>query len=204
MHEENSEPEEAAPNGTGQALVQFIRRLGAQGKLKANTSGAYASAVEKILEIDDGWQERDVRGLDIDEQCERFVNLRHTAYTPSSLTTYKTRFAKSLEMYRDYLEDPAGWRAPKSRKTSRAKSTSDLSINGERDASASAGKPVVTPRVPAGLVQYPFPLRPNLLAYLSLPADMTSEESARVVQFVNALGQDAPRQLPELSTTGAP
>lgn len=182
---------------TGQGLVEFLQRLGRQGKLKANTSGAYASASEKVLEIDEGWQTLDLRSLDAEEQLDRFVNLRHASYTPASLTTYKTRFTRSLEMYLAYLEDPSGWRPPRSEKPARAKREKGESLpevvtsETEEEKSTHRGQ-----QPPKDLDRFAFNLRPGLLAYVEVPADMTKAEAKRLQAFVEALAVDPQLALP--------
>lgn len=37
------------------------------------------------------------------------------------------------------------------------------------------------------LVKYPFPLRPEFVAWVALPHDMTPDEHARIVRWVQSL-----------------
>lgn len=43
------------------------------------------------------------------------------------------------------------------------------------------------------MIEYPFPLRDDLLARLLLPRDLTTDEAKRLVAFVNALAIDEPK-----------
>ncbi len=45
------------------------------------------------------------------------------------------------------------------------------------------------PALPAGMIKYPFPLRPDVIATLSLPVDLTDDEAERLSYFINALGR---------------
>jgi hypothetical protein len=40
------------------------------------------------------------------------------------------------------------------------------------------------------MVTYPYPVRPGLLAQVSLPADLTAKEADRVAKFVASLAFD--------------
>jgi hypothetical protein len=42
-------------------------------------------------------------------------------------------------------------------------------------------------------VSYPFPLRPGMLAQISLPADLTKAEAKRLAAFVESLAMDEPQ-----------
>ncbi len=46
------------------------------------------------------------------------------------------------------------------------------------------------PSVPTDLVQYPFPLRAGVMAYLSLPRDLQRGEAQRIAAFVASLAID--------------
>lgn len=44
---------------------------------------------------------------------------------------------------------------------------------------------------PKDLVSYPFPIRPGLLAQISLPADLTKAEAKHLAAFVESLAMDS-------------
>ena len=52
------------------------------------------------------------------------------------------------------------------------------------------------PPLPAGMIKYPFPLRPDVIATLFLPVDLTDDEAERLSYFVNALGRPTKKDLP--------
>lgn len=40
------------------------------------------------------------------------------------------------------------------------------------------------------MVEYPFPIRPNFIASLHLPLDLTRDEAMRLIRFVDSLPVD--------------
>jgi hypothetical protein len=45
--------------------------------------------------------------------------------------------------------------------------------------------------VPRGMIEAPFPVRPGLIARVTIPEDLTSDEAARLARFIMTFAVDA-------------
>lgn len=173
--------ERKSKDGTGRGLVDFFSWAAKKGLLNKNTAGARRAAAQQVLAVEDDWENVDVRTLEVEDLLRRFANLRKQDFTPKSLETYQSRFRKALQMYLDYLDNPATWRP----------STRERPSAGQRQRSSIDGKPTA----PAGpqtqgspaMVEYPFPVREGVFAYLTLPMDLRAEEARRLGSFLESL-----------------
>jgi hypothetical protein len=176
-------------NTSGRALVDHWKYASAKGLMNSNTANALRVACTKVLEVVDGWQSLDVRALNVEDVYRRFVNKRSKDFTPESLETYRRRFTLAVKEFLQYTEDPTSWKSPSNKRSVR-KSKVAADENGS-DATVSP-----TMRAPAlpisvgGLVEYPFPLREGLFAYLKLPADLKKAEVKRLVAYLDTLAVD--------------
>lgn len=172
---------------TGTSLITFWERAAEKGWVKKNTAAGYRAACQKILEVEKDWEGIDVSAIDVEEMFHRFQNLRGADYSPKSLETYRSRFRTAVETYLEWAENPSAWKPLSSSRRDRgdkALSTSqkDVDQGTEVDPSGAIG------RSPAGgMIDYPFPLRDDLLARLVLPRDLTAAEAKRLMAFVSAL-----------------
>lgn len=185
-------------DGTAQGLVDFFDYLAERGLMNKATATARKTAATKVLGIDEGWEDTDLRALDLDEQFERFTRLEKQNYKPNSLAVYGSRFRSAVEEYLSYLEDPSSFKAPSAKPASNGKKTS-------AKAAKPAGSPETSESVPADepahqiaagtppphqqkLLTYPFPLRgTGTMAYLQLPPDLSADEAARLGRFLESL-----------------
>lgn len=194
----------AAPDGTGLGLIEFFDYLADKGLMNKATAAGRRSAAQKVLEIDDGWQSCDLRDLDLDEQFNRFSNLRKQDYKPQSLSVYGSRFKSAVGEYLRYLDDPSGFRASgavESRSKSRKPPGQEGEPVGERSG-ASGGAVAYTevavvrgerdePKERERLITYPFPIRAGMVAYLQIPVDLRQDEAERLAQFIQTLAMPA-------------
>jgi hypothetical protein len=188
-------------SGTADGLTAFLEWASRTGELSPNTAASYKTAVTQVLEIDgEAWGSTRIQELDVERQLDRFARLRASRYNATSLRTYGNRFKAAVANYSRYLEDPTAFRVntPRSPKGKGAeKSTrSTTTTRTNRDPGVKT-----TPESNLGsgsdLVQYPFPLRSGVMAYLSLPRDLRRGEAQRIAAFVASLAIDP---VPELGT----
>jgi hypothetical protein len=176
---------------TGKSLVAHWGWASGKGLMKANTASALRAACSQVMSVLDDWQTVDVRTLDVDDTFKRFQNKRAKDFAPESLEQYKRRFARAVELFLAYADNPSAWKL-----TSREPSKRDKKSNGEghHGAEVAGGEHVVERRPSAapasGLVEYPFPLRAGRLAYIRLPADLTTAEVKRLTTFLESLAFD--------------
>ena len=184
----NDQPPSAPQRGTGLAFVQHWDWVAEKGLMPPATARAYRAAVSQILKIDHGWEDLEVQGLDVDALISRFRNL--SSLSPTSLSTYESRFRSALPSYASYLENPASYEPRGRRNTSRGDRTRPKG-NGmeetETGPEEAAGPSPDPPAAAARLVVYPFPVRQDLFAELKLPADLSLEEARRLARFLEAV-----------------
>ncbi|HEY1830296.1 MAG TPA: hypothetical protein VGG38_08635 [Acidimicrobiales bacterium] len=190
-------------SGTAEGLIAFLEWASRKGELSPNTAASYKTAVTQVLEIDgEAWANTKILELDIERQLDRFARLRASRYNATSLRTYGNRFKAATSHYVKYLEDPASFRAaqpkvtrPKSSDRPQAEAGSTASTR--KQAPQSRVAPMETVGGSSDLVQYPFPLRSGIMAYLSLPRDLRRTEAQRIGAFVASLAIDP---MPELGS----
>ena len=178
---------------SGQALLDFWKRVGDTGQVNANTATSYRGACALVLGVLDGWQTTDIKSLDPEELFRRFVNKNSTKFKPGSLQSYSRRWPTAFRSFLEYAKDPLTWKPPVSTAppaTKKEKPPADdvnmaTVVLAQHDTSV-RGTSWSPPSV-AGMVEYPFPLRQGRLAYLKLPVDLTAAEVKRLTAFMNTL-----------------
>jgi len=184
-------------SGTADGLIAFLDWAVRTGELSANTAAGYKTAVTRVLEIDgEAWADTSIRELDVVRQMDRFARLRASRYNPTSLRTYGNRLSAAVTQYLKYLDDPTAFRAAH-RSTLRAKNSDkgrtahSITRDGSGPASGVGIASTGVVRAASGdLVQYPFPLRAGVMAYFSLPRDLSRTEAQRIAAFVASLAID--------------
>lgn len=173
---------------TGAGLVRFLDFAIEKGYLKTSTGQSMKTASREVLSAAEGesWEKLDLAEIDVDDVARRFETLRAMKFSPSSLRTYRSRFQKSLEMFREFTVDPAGWRPAATQRTRVKRSAegpaSEVTRNPESVAAqAAAASPSV------GVITYPFPLRDGVLVSLQLPPDLSKREAGRLAAFIDSL-----------------
>jgi len=190
------------PNlGSAGGLISFLSWLKEKGLMPGRTADAWRSAAQAVLSVDGpGWEDLDLKDLDLQAQFQRFSNMRGTKYTPASLRTYGQRFRDAVEMYFQYLANPTGFRPRVSAVAVRAPGTGQ-----RRSQSRSADGPTAdptastTPSQPSGsgagapkLLTYPFPLAGGQLAYLQLPVHVSLADVERLCAFIRSIVIERP------------
>lgn len=166
---------------TGAAFVKFLEFAGEKGLINKNTAAGYRAACQKVLEVDDDWENLDIAGLDVETLTQRFVHLKSDKYSPGSLETYKSRFRKAREIYLEWARDPSSWKQPRPR-------TSARRPRSKQDASSQPGGNRETSEAEEhGLITYPVPVREHTDAQLVVPRNLTRQEAKRLLTIVNAL-----------------
>lgn len=187
--------------GTGAGLIAFLTWTIEKSELPAATASAMRTASAKVLSVDEGWEDLDLRNVDTEDLLRRFTNRSRSEYTEKSLAVYRQRFLKSVGMYLAFLSE-GDWR-PRNGRTPVTARNGTPRNGGARHSEAKAEpapSPAPTPAVAhtpltahaEGLIEYPFPVRPGLRARLNLPEDLTPAEAERVAAFIKTLAFDAP------------
>jgi hypothetical protein len=187
-------------DGKAKNIIEYLDNLEEKGKVSHGAVKPLRIATTKIMEAVDGpghWQEVEVRSIDIDDYMARFANLTIGTYSTGSLATYKSRFARALGWYLQFLDKP-GWtpnigarvRSPK-RADREKKVEAGESVDIDR-AMVQVLRPVpaVTASTP-DLIRYPFPLASGQMAELYLPATLSRPDAKRLANFLESLVIDS-------------
>jgi hypothetical protein len=207
----NGTTEAPVDNNTGAGLIKFLDTSIEKGWFNVSSAKALRTASTKIMAVENGWESMDLRTLDINHLFERFRNLRHNEYSDDSMRVYKTRFSQAVKMHLGRLDNDPSWKTygPGGGKTSAAPKNGTPANTGARTKKKSASTapfaseepkeenlvepPIIHQRQESGsLMRFPFPLRDNVDAFLSLPRDLTKDEAARLSAFINSLAREAP------------
>lgn len=180
---------------TGSTLVGHWDWAANRGLMKKSTARSTKASVKRVISIDPNWERLRVADMDVEDILARFRSA--TDINPASLRVYESRFRNGLASYMSYLQSPSTYRPLQRSSKPRGSSTTGRRRSGGRQATrAGADLPAGTDegsarqahrRVPSSLVTYPFPIRAEILAELSLPVDLSAEEADRVATFVKAL-----------------
>ena len=189
-------------------LKDFVDMITLKGWVNGNTGNSWKAALKKIL--GDVADEDDVRKIDVKTAVLRYNNLHPGDLSPGSLKAYEKRVTLAIQNYIKYVADPQNYKAPgrqtvngKSEKAkAKAATPPTVPVAGTTTISPTneVGKPeqeVVSAKSVVGTatqtnLAMPFPLRPNYLAQIVIPMDMTKDEANRLCNFIQALAQVSP------------
>jgi hypothetical protein len=177
---------------SAKALVEHWKWAAQKGLMNGTTARMMGNACNQVLgEIDD-WTQLDVANMDADEVFRRFQNLRSKDLTPRSLSDYRRRFKQALESFREYIADPTAWKGPGQERRVRPPQP-----DGGSDKPPKNPATVRTSRPPRNgradtqdLIEYPYPLRSDLMVRISLPRDLRLIEAKRLGSYIATLAVD--------------
>jgi hypothetical protein len=161
--------------------------------------------LRSTLEIEgEGWEQIDARSVSVDDQLDRFQRLKAMSYKGDSLETYKSRFRKAIQMYTAFLEGGAQALKGIIKERDRRPPEAKRATNGEGRARQKIDTAEVDAASPATtkLINYPFPLRGGVMAYLQLPADLSKADAQRLAAHIDTLAIDGPLAFPAPADEG--
>ncbi len=188
-------------------LLAFLDLNVEKGWMNKNTGRSWKAASNKVLE--DLPEDDTLSGVDVRSAVLRYHNRHPGDLSPESLRIYERRVKQAIEAFKSWVEDPTTYK-PTTKDVTRVETprkprvelagsgkaastaTAALSTGSAQGASGASAQPLVDRRQLAGELTesslvMPFPLRPNFLAQIVVPRDMTNEEGKRLCQFVMAL-----------------
>ncbi len=181
-----------APEFSKGALMEFLNMVSAKGLMNSNTAGGLKAACSRIL--DDLADGDDVRAVDVNTAVIRYSNRNPGALAPNSLAEYQRRVSRAISDFVSWKEKPASFK-PRTRGTSQT--------NGRKTENEASRRPVAPPSetsiLPGQAASPPlattglplsYPLRPDFLAQVVIPRDLTSEEARRLGAFLLTLAAD--------------
>lgn len=181
------------PNeGTGRAMVAFLDMAIRKNDIVEATGSALRTGVRKVLETDEALETQRIADYDIDDVMHRFHIKNRASMKDVSMRHYEQRFRSVVDMYAKWLAGDNDWRprartAPGSAKRRTATSDGVLPTTAGKTADEDADRTSQESVPDPGMVTYPYPVRPGILAQLKLPEDLTSREAERIARFVASL-----------------
>lgn len=174
------------------ALMKFLDTVVAKGLMNANTAGGLKAACSRIL--DDLANTDDVRGVDVNTAVVRYNNRNPGALSPNSLAEYQRRVSRAILDFVSWVENPASFK-PRARGASGENGRKTENISSGRVAANHPDRPLstthaVSPAPTSTGLPLSYPLRPDFLAQVVIPRDLTSEEARRLGAFLLTLAAD--------------
>jgi len=183
------------PDYSRAALARFIEFVVDKGLVHPATAQGWRVATSKVLEEVPPEGADDVRRIDVEAVFRAFLNRNPGRLSPASVGEYRRRVSRAIEEFVRWVEDPGSYafrpagRAPKVEMRSRTPHAAAASAERapvERPARASAA--MAAAGDPGISLEYP--LRPDLLAQVVVPRDLTVEEARRMGAFLVTLAVD--------------
>jgi len=173
------------------ALLKFLDAVVAKGLMNTNTGGGLKAACTRIL--DDLADADDVRKVDVNMAVIRYNNRNPGILSPNSLAEYQRRVARAISDFVLWTEDPGAFK-PRTRGASGKSGRKTESSSGRRPAAALGEGPPAAYLQPTAVVlpglTLNYPLRPDFLAQVLIPRDLTAEEARRLGAFLLTLAAD--------------
>lgn len=185
---ETDEKRKNPTDGDCAAMIEWLGWTIQKSEMVEATASALRTACQKVLAVEDDWGSIPVADLDVESIIGRFRIKHRGDMKDATVDTYVNRLRQTLDMYTKWLVGDSTWKPAQRKRTARTPST-----NG------AAGKvPPVEPVTPleapkvdqppkAGMIAYPFPIRPGLRGKIELPEDLTIKEARRIAAFISTL-----------------
>jgi hypothetical protein len=189
-------------NLSKQALMSFVEASISKGRLNKNTGAGIRAACKKILE--QVGPDEDVSGLDVTAAVFQYNNRHPNELSAESLRVYDSRVRSAIDSFVQSVKNPTGYTLPGKTNGAKvvkasSKKAQDKGVNTPEPASAEAptshgASQTVRAAATETSLALPFPLRPNFLAQVVVPRDLTRDEAKRLAAFLDALAHDAPAE----------
>ena len=179
------------PDYSRAALARFIEFVVAKGLVHPATAQGWRVATAKVLEDLTPAEGEDVRRIDVEATFKGFLNRYPGRLSPASVGEYRRRVGRAIEEFVRWMEDPGSYAF---RSPPRAAEGRDAAPPraGAPAPSPNAARPRPSGPAPAlpGGIALEYPLRPDLLAQVVVPRDLTVEEARRMGAFLVTLAVD--------------
>ena len=191
------------PDYSRAALARFIEFVVAKGLVHPATAQGWRVATTKVLEDLSADELGDVRRIDVAGTFKQFLNRYPGRLSPASVGEYRRRVGRAIEEFVRWMEDPGAYafrtppRSPKTdarRRLDPQPSPGTEAVHRPRPTPAGGTAQGQAPELqwhsPQGGIALAYPLRPDLLAQVVVPRDLTVEEARRMGAFLVTLAVD--------------
>jgi hypothetical protein len=178
------------PDYSRAALARFIEFVVAKGLVHPATAQGWRVATAKVLEDLTPAEIEDVRKIEVEATFKGFLNRYPGRLSPASVGEYRRRVGRAIEEFVRWMEDPGSYafRSPpravrsETRRRPEGAPAPSQDLDPPRPSSPAPGRP--------GGIALEYPLRPDLLAQIVVPRDLTVEEARRMGAFLVTLAVD--------------
>ena len=166
-------------------LLTFLDHAGDKGLIPAATVQALAVAARSVLATLADAERADLSPMDLDAVFTRFANKRGGDFNPRTVKEYARRFARTIELFLRWREDPGKFTVRTRTTNSSYVEDSGLGRGDLIPRGASTGN---APDDVAGTYRSAIPVRPGLVVTLNnIPNDLSAAEAERIAAFVRML-----------------
>jgi hypothetical protein len=182
----------AEPDYSRAGLARFIEFVVEKGLVHPATAQGWRVSTSKVLEELSAEEAEDVRRIDVEATFKGFLNRNPGRLSPASVGEYRRRVGRAIEEFVRWMEDPGAYSfrpAARARVEPRSRAEPPPERSTRARPSASATAPATVAGLPTG-ISLEYPLRPDLLAQVMVPRDLTVEEARRMGAFLVTLAVD--------------
>jgi hypothetical protein len=198
---------EAEPDYSRAALARFIDFVVDKNLVHPATAQGWRVATSKVLEDLPAEAASDVRSLNVETTFRGFLNRNPGRLSPASVGEYRRRVGRAIEEFLRWVEDPGSYAfrgAPRGTRAEGRSRPGPTAVPGSLPRTDSVARrriadpPAVAPPLPErdaeldierGITLH-YPLRPDLLAQVMVPRDLTVDEARRMGAFLLTLAVD--------------
>ena len=191
------------PDYSRAALARFIEFVVVKGLVHPATAQGWRVATTKVLEDLSADELGDVRKIDVAGTFKQFLNRYPGRLSPASVGEYRRRVGRAIEEFVRWMDDPGAYafrtppRSPKTdarRRLEPAPGPGPEGLHHPRPTQTAGTSQVQAPRLQGQSAEegiaLAYPLRPDLLAQVVVPRDLTVEEARRMGAFLVTLAVD--------------
>ena len=181
------------PDYSKDSYFDFIDYVSKKGLIKQATARNWKNASIRLLTILEEDESQDLRKLDIDALCTRFMNLEKSV-SPASMQVYRSRLNTAISDFIAYKDNPMGYKPGIAQRSSRKKSSKEASNSSSGKSKISNNRGSVEQQNhhdqgdKSKGITFPIPLRANLVVEIKhLPHDLTAQEAEKISMVIKAL-----------------
>jgi hypothetical protein len=178
------------PDYSRAALARFIEFVVAKGLVHPATAQGWRVATAKVLEDLTPAEGEDVRKIDVEATFKGFLNRYPGRLSPASVGEYRRRVGRAIEEFVRWMEDPGSYAFRSPPRAARADTRRRPEGMPASSPSPDRPRPSGPAPVRTGGIALEYPLRPDLLAQVVVPRDLTVEEARRMGAFLVTLAVD--------------
>jgi hypothetical protein len=168
------------------ALARFIDYVVEKGLVHSSTAQGWRVATSKVLQEVTPAEREDVRRVDVEATFREFLRRNPERLSPASVGEYRRRVGRAIEEFVRWVENPGGY-GPRAAAWS---AKAEARPRSRPPAPERAASPPSARAAKASDIALEYPLRPDLLAQVVVPRDLTVEEARRMGAFLVTLAVD--------------